>query len=178
MVSLLPAAAYLLLVSSWLLAAKRCPLWVHPSAAAVLLAVRIATAGAGVLLPFAVALGMAVVLIPALSRLMSPVGVLSVVTALSLLPFSSWWTVSVGLAAVFVVAIAQMLRRGGTARIWVLTYQTLAAIGVNPSGSLTKPDLAVMPTRQDAPPRRAMRLYLSPFLFAGVLLGMLLSVTS
>jgi hypothetical protein len=181
-----PAAAYLLVVAVVLAATGRFPPRAHLALLVLGLAARAAHDGPVVLVAVPVAAVVFVVGVLIGKRLISGVGLLTATVAAALLPPDGWPGLLLGLLAAAVLGAISSVRRGGAARLHMVTGETLGAMGLRGAAVVSRPSLALLPvTRDDDAPAdradgagecpvpvsatRGSRLYLAPFLLAGVL---------
>lgn len=170
----LPATVYLLVVTIVVMATGRCPAIVHAIAAPAGIAVHVLLMGwtsAGISAAtgaFAFLFGVLF-----LSRLLTAVGLFSIVTAIAITPVPGWVGLGAGLALAAIVGTVRTVQVAGTERVRMLTHSTVFAMGVTPGGfSRPNPDMLpqaedtarIVKTDKDA---RLMRTHLPPYLCAG-----------
>lgn len=176
LVTYLPALGYLAVVSLILWGWRRCPTWVHPVALVGLLPV--AVLGSGIyptLTAAGISLAVFVVLLYTMGDRITGTSILTLTVTLALSPIQNWIGVAAGLLLVTLVACVNIRRVLGRDHIGLLAVRTFTAIGVNPAGTLVAPDLEGIPygtvdVHDGTTTASKMRIYLAPYLFAGVAL--------
>lgn len=170
----LPAAGYLLVVSVFVLVAGRCPVPVHATAATAGVAAHVFLLGwASAAISAGAGLAGLLLGVLVLSRMLSAVGLFSIVTAIAITPVPGWAGLGAGLVVAATVGAVRTVRVAGAARVHLMAHSTVFALGVTPGGlSRPNPDLLpqagdtakIVKTEQHA---RLMRTHLPPYLCCG-----------
>lgn len=171
-------AAYLLIVTAFLVALGRCPHWVHPVAVVGGVAAHGVVLGWGAALT---ALGAGAVvlvfLVFAAARLLSATGLFTIAAAVAIAPTGGWVGMGAGLLLAAIVGTVRTIQVAGVDRVRLNAASTTMAMGLTPGGfARPNPDLLpqaadteqIVTTERDA---RRMRLFLAPYLLVGVLLA-------
>lgn len=178
----LPSLGYLVVVTVLVCVTGRVPAWVHLCAVAMGLPVRVLVSGLGEpLLTCSAALVVFAAMVLVASRTVSGVSLFVIVTGLALTPLQAWPGLVCGLLAAAVVAVVRTVRAAGAQRVWWLTQDTLLGVGISTTGGFKRPQPEHIPSREvlmgDGAPG-AGRMYLPPYLLAGVVAATVLAVLS
>lgn len=180
-----PAVGYLTLVCCLLyVLIGRCPTWVHPAGLVSGTTARVLIEGSWH--ATAISVGAAalvfVVLVYVAANLVTGTSLFAISVTAALLPLVDWLGLFLGLGLAAVIAAWRTWHTLGNQRVSWLVMDTMDAMGVS-GGRITTPGVDRIPTRdqltdvhESSTQARKVRMYVPPYLLAGVVVAAALNV--